>query len=196
MELIEGLKDMITQLGVGGIFLATALEYGCFPISSEILLPFIGYIVAGGGFSLFFAILAATAGGLVGTTACYLLGRVGGGVFERLSNRFESVNLGVSKAQGLFLKYGRESVFFARLFPIARTYISFPAGMAKMPYLPFILYTGAGVVLWNTALISVGYFLGNHWEMCKTFLGTYQNELLGLLVLGVVFIFWRKRRRK
>ena len=197
MSFIEAIKQLILELGAGGIFVATALEYGCFPVSSEILLPFIGYVIATNGYSLFHAIGIATAGGMVGTTFCYFIGRVGGKMFDKLALRFESVALGVRRAQGIFEKYGRESVFFARLFPIARTYISFPAGLAKMPVLPFIIYTTFGVFLWNTALISAGYFLGSHWELCKAFLKAYQWQISGVIACGVIlFILWKRCKKK
>lgn len=197
MNLIEAIKQLVLELGAGGIFVATALEYGCFPVSSEILLPFIGYVVAINNHSLIYTILVATVGGMVGTTACYLVGRVGGGLFEKLAKRFESVALGVKKAQSIFEKYGKESVFFARLFPIARTYISFPAGLAKMSAIPFMAYTAVGVFLWNTALISAGYFLGSHWDICKEFLKVYQWQLSGAIAFFILlFIVIRNRRRK
>ena len=197
LSIIEAIKQLVLELGAGGIFIATALEYGCFPVSSEILLPFIGYVVAVNGYSLFYTILIATFGGMIGTTTCYLVGRIGGRMFEKLAERFESIALGVGKAQKIFEKYGKESVFFARLFPIARTYISFPAGLAKMSALPFLIYTAFGVFLWNTALISAGYFLGSHWDVCKVFLKTYQWHLSGGLVFFVIiFVVVRNRSRK
>lgn len=197
MSFIEAIKQLVIELGAGGIFVATALEYGCFPVSSEILLPFIGYVIAVNGYSLFYTILIATIGGMVGTTCCYLVGRLGGKMFEKLAVRFEGIALGVRKAQGIFEKYGKESVFFARLFPIARTYISFPAGLAKMPAVPFLIYTAFGVFLWNTALISAGYFLGSHWDICKAFLKTYQWQLSGGIAITVIlFIVARNRSRK
>ena len=197
MSLIEAIKQLVIELGAGGIFVATALEYGCFPVSSEILLPFIGYVVAVNGYNLFYTILIATLGGMIGTTACYLVGRVGGRMFEKLAERFESIGLGVGKAQRIFEKHGKESVFFARLFPIARTYISFPAGLAKMSAVPFMIYTAVGVFLWNTALISAGYFLGSHWDVCKEFCKTYQWQLSGAIALMVIlFMVVRNRSRK
>ncbi|MDD3394359.1 MAG: DedA family protein [Anaerotignum sp.] len=197
MSLIEAIKQLIIELGAGGIFVATALEYGCFPVSSEILLPFIGYVIAVNGYSLFYTILIATIGGMIGTTSCYLVGRLGGKMFEKLAERFEGIALGVGKAQGIFEKYGKESVFFARLFPIARTYISFPAGLAKMSAVPFLIYTAFGVFLWNTALISAGYFLGSHWDVCKAFLKAYQWQLSGGIAFVVIlFIVARNRSKK
>ncbi|KXL52470.1 hypothetical protein CLNEO_21660 [Anaerotignum neopropionicum] len=197
MSFIDAIKQLIIELGAGGIFVATALEYGCFPVSSEILLPFIGYVIALNHYSLLNAILIATLGGMIGTTACYLVGRIGGRMFEELAVRFECIALGVKKAQSVFEKYGKESVFFARLFPIARTYISFPAGLAKMPAIPFVVYTAFGVLIWNTALISAGYFLGSHWDICIAFLKAYQWQLSGGIALAVIlFIAAKKFLRK
>lgn len=196
MSFIEAIKQLVIELGAGGIFVATALEYGCFPVSSEILLPFIGYVIALNGYSIVYAIIVATLGGMVGTLSCYFVGRVGGRMVERLANRFESIALGVGKAQNVFEKYGKESVFFARLFPIARTYISFPAGVAKMPLLPYVIYTVAGVLLWNSILISAGYLLGAHWNLCKEFIKMYQWQLSGTLIFLVVLLVVIKKYNK
>ena len=147
MDFLSALKQIILRLGYGGVFAATMLEYGCFPVSSEILLPFIGYMASQGGQSLFLTILFATGGGVLGSLGCYLVGRAGGRMLERLAERFRTIALGIEKAQAVFRKYGAASVFLARVFPIARTYISFPAGMAKMPLLSFCVYSALGAFL-------------------------------------------------
>lgn len=196
MDFFLALKQIILHLGYGGVFVATALEYGCFPVSSEILLPFIGYMTAQNRQSLLLTILFATGGGVLGSLCCYLIGRAGGHILERLAVRFQTIALGIEKAQAVFGKYGAISVFLARVFPIARTYISFPAGMAKMPMLSFGIYTAMGAFLWNTALISSGYFLGSYWEECRTFLETHQAVLyVALLFLFLFCLKWLKAKR-
>ncbi|MBR4015937.1 MAG: DedA family protein [Anaerotignum sp.] len=194
MDFLNALKQIIFRLGYGGVFVTTALEYGCFPVSSEILLPFIGYVTSQNQQSLLFTILFATAGGVLGSVGCYSIGRIGGRCLERLAGRFRTIRLGIRRAQAVFRKYGGASVFFARLFPIARTYISFPAGMAKMPFLPFCVYTALGAFLWNTALISGGYFLGSHWESAKSILGQHKMLFWVLLVLLLPVLIFKKRR--
>lgn len=197
MDFFMALKQIILKLGYGGVFAATALEYGCFPVSSEILLPFIGYMAVQGGQSLFLTILFATGGGISGSLCCYLIGRAGGSVLERLAARFQTIELGIRRAQAVFLRYGTASVFLARVFPIARTYISFPAGMAKMPLLPFCVYSALGALLWNTALISGGYFLGSHWDACKALLEKHQLFLFAVPIgIFIFFVIWQRKKEK
>ena len=86
MDFLTALKQIILRLGYGGVFAATMLEYGCFPVSSEILLPFIGYMASQGGQSLFLTILFATGGGVLGSLGCYLVGRAGGGCWNSWQN--------------------------------------------------------------------------------------------------------------
>lgn len=196
MDFFIALKQIILRLGYGGVFAATALEYGCFPVSSEILLPFIGYMASQGGQSLFITILFASGGGVLGSLCCYFIGRAGGSALERLSERFQTISLGIERAQTVFCKYGAASVFLARVFPIARTYISFPAGMAKMPLLPFCTYSALGAFLWNTALISGGYFLGSHWGVCRAFLENYQIIFLAVPIgIFILLINWQRKRK-
>lgn len=195
MDFFTALKQIILHLGYGGIFAATALEYGCFPVSSEILLPFIGYMASQGGQSLFLTILFATGGGVLGSFGCYLVGRAGGRMLERLAERFQTIALGIGKAQRVFNKYGAASVCLARVFPIARTYISFPAGMAKMPILSFGIYTAIGAFFWNTALISGGYFLGSHWKECRAYFENHRMFFLAVPI-GILILLIKKQRRK
>lgn len=162
--IIETLTDLVNSFGYLGIFIATSLEYGCFPVSSEVLLPFIGYSVYKGEMSLLGAVIVSTAGGIVGSLFCYCFGRFGKTFIEKsLCKRFSSIKKGIHNAERVFDKYGKQSVLLARVFPIARTYISIPAGLAGMNVAVFILYTSAGALIWNTVLISAGFYLGEYW---------------------------------
>ena len=189
------LTDLVNSLGYLGIFTATSLEYGCFPVSSEVLLPFIGYFVNQGGLSLFGAIAVSTLGGVVGSLFCYLLGRFGKHFIEKkLCVKFKSVKKGIDKAKEVFRKYGKQSVFIARVFPIARTYISFPAGLAGMGVGVFTLYTFMGALIWNTLLISAGFLLGEYWSTAGSIIS--DNHILFYIILmlvGMLFISFSKR---
>lgn len=178
---------MVNSFGYLGIFIATSLEYGCFPVSSEVLLPFIGYFVYGGKLSLFGAILVSTAGGIVGSLVCYCFGRFGKNFIEhRLCRKYMSLKKGVENAERVFNKYGRQSVLIARVFPIARTYISIPAGLAGMSVTLFIFYTTLGAFLWNTMLISAGYFLGEYWRSAGSVI--VENHVLFYIITAVLSI--------
>lgn len=195
-DFILYLSGIINSLGYLGIFGAAALEYACFPVSSEILLPFIGYSVYMGKLNLPLAVLFSTIGGVIGCSFCYGAGRFGRGIMDNIfSKRFCSVKLGIEKAEKYFVNQGKHSVFFGRLMPIVRTYISFPAGMAKMNYLTFLGYSSAGALLWNTFLISLGYYMGEHWEEISLFFGN--NKIaISLIVLMLVGIVWVNKKKR
>lgn len=193
--IIETLTDLVNSFGYLGIFIATSLEYGCFPVSSEVLLPFIGYSVYKGEMSLLGAVIVSTAGGIVGSLFCYCFGRFGKTFIERsLCRKFSSVKKGVENAERIFNKYGRQSVLLARVFPIARTYISIPAGLAGMNAAVFVLYTLLGAFVWNTMLISAGYFLGEYWREASGIIG--EKHLAFYLITGILSIVLIKLSKK
>ena len=182
--MIDTLKGMVDSFGYIGIFIATSLEYGCFPVSSEVLLPFIGFFVFGGEMSLFGAILVSTAGGIAGSLVCYCFGRFGRRFIEKtLCSKYSSLKKGLEKAGRVFDKYGSKSVLIARVFPIARTYISIPAGLMGMNIYAFVIYTAVGSFVWNTMLISAGYFLGGYGSLIKGNILFYVIMVLVSIVL-------------
>lgn len=182
--MIDTLKGMVDSFGYIGIFIATSLEYGCFPVSSEVLLPFIGFFVFGGEMSLFGAILVSTAGGIAGSLVCYCFGRFGRRFIEKtLCSKYSSLKKGLEKAGRVFDKYGSKSVLIARVFPIARTYISIPAGLMGMNVYVFVIYTAVGSFVWNTMLISAGYFLGGYGSLIKGNILFYVIMVLVSIVL-------------
>ena len=182
--MIDTLKGMVDSFGYIGIFIATSLENGCFPVSSEVLLPFIGFFVFGGEMSLFGAILVSTAGGIAGSLVCYCFGRFGRRFIEKtLCSKYSSLKKGLEKAGRVFDKYGSKSVLIARVFPIARTYISIPAGLMGMNIYVFVIYTAVGSFVWNTMLISAGYFLGGYGSLIKGNILFYVIMVLVSIVL-------------
>ena len=192
MNVFEILVEIINVLGYFGIFAATCLEYACFPVSSELLLPFIGYSVARGELNLFLAVLASTLGGVIGCLFCYFAGRFGEKFLENtVCKKCPSLKIGMDKAKNYFLSYGKHSVFIGRVFPIVRTYISIPAGMAKMNLVQFIFYTASGALIWNTILISAGYFLGEHWNSAAAFMKENQAFMMILFIVFVSFLLYR-----
>ncbi|HCT65085.1 MAG TPA: hypothetical protein DIC60_07495 [Lachnospiraceae bacterium] len=195
-DFILYLTGIINNLGYWGILGTTGLEYACFPVSSELLLPFIGYSVYMGRLNLPLAVLSSTIGGVVGCSFCYGAGRFGRGVMDKIFvKRFSSIGQGINKAENYFINAGKQSVFFGRLMPIVRTYISFPAGMAKMNYLTFLGFSAAGALIWNTFLISLGYFMGEHWEQITIL---FENNKVGisLIVLMLIGIIWINKKKK
>lgn len=197
-NIINILIEIINSFGYLGIFVATGLEYACFPVSSELLLPFIGYTVSKGELNIFYTILVSTAGGVIGCTFCYLIGRFFGDFINAtICKRFKSAKIGIDNAKNHFNKYGCQSVMVGRVFPIVRTYISIPAGMAKMNFFEFIIFSGIGALVWNTLLISIGFFLGEHWSEAKEILNNNKYLLYFILAsLIVTVIYFAKRKKK
>ena len=190
---------IVDKLGYLGVFASTALEYACFPVSSEILLPFIGCSVYNGSMELIQAVLAATFGAVAGCTLCFYIGRIGKRFIERLSGKYGAVKGGLDTACEKFDRYGDFSVFLLRLFPIARTYISFPAGMSKMSYARFIGYTAAGSFVWNSVLISAGYILGEYWSNVSEFMFEHTsacNIVIAAVICLLVANIIRDRKKK
>ncbi len=165
-KILDILLALIKKFGYGGVFIATGLEYACFPISSELLLPFIGFAAARNGNPLLPTVIVSTLGGCAGSLICYFIGRFGAKGLSKAFNsqgfktRFKGLRAGLKAAKDKFVKHGAASVFFARMLPIARTYISIPAGMSKMKISRFLLYTAGGAFLWNLCLITIGFLLG------------------------------------
>ena len=140
--------------------------------------------------TLFLTILSATIGSYLGTLPFYLLGIWGEqSVYKFLKKYGKYLFIeqdDVDKAFEFFNKYGKEVVLFGRLIPLVRTFISFPAGVAKMPFWQFTLYTLVGSAIWSTILATSGFLLGENWEVLLTWLSKYETLVIILCIVGVV----------
>jgi membrane protein DedA with SNARE-associated domain len=172
-----------------------AIESACIPLPSEIVMPFSGYLVASGRFSLNLVAIAGAFGCLLGSAVGYYLGATGGRwVLERYGRYVLISPHELETAERFFERWGAQAVFFSRLLPVVRTFIAFPAGVARMRLLPFALYTLAGSYLWCLGLAYVGMQLGQHW----TQLGPYFHRFDGVVALaslaaGLWFVYSRLR---
>ncbi len=190
------IKDIILTSGYPGVFILMALESACVPIPSEIVLPFAGWLVYDGQFDMVLAALAGTFGCLAGSLFAYVVGLYGG---RRLVLRYGKYVLlsekSLDTAERWFSKYGDSVVFFSRLLPIIRTFISLPAGMAKMNLVRFSILTFAGSLPWCFALTYVGYALGPNWEsITAVFEGLDILIVIGVIVI-LAWYLWRRRKR-
>lgn len=181
----------------GGSYLsllaAMAIENAGVPLPSEIILPSAGYLVLTGSFSFWPAVTVAVLGGLLGSWLAYALANWGGRTLVlRFGGRFGLEAGSLAKAEKWFSRYGDATVFFGRLLPIIRTYISFPAGLATMPPVRFSLFTVLGSLPWTVALIYAGLVLGRHLNQL-----TSSFHLLDALVaaasVAVAIIWWKRR---
>ncbi len=186
-EIITVVSDfiitLISSLGYFGVVIAMAIESACIPLPSEIILPFSGFLVYQGRFNLWLAALAGTLGCLIGSLVAYYIGVWGSRPLVEKYGRYILISHhDLDWADRWFKKYGEVTIFFSRLLPIIRTFISLPAGIAKMNIWRFIIYTVLGSFPWCLFLVYVGYRLGAHWENIKTYFHRFD------LVIGIVLI--------
>jgi membrane protein DedA with SNARE-associated domain len=156
-------SGLFSVAGYWGIVLAMALESAGIPLPSEIVMPLAGYLVQQGRFTLVGAALAGTVGNLLGSIIAYAIGRSGGRPLLLRYGRYVLISRAeIERAERWFARYGEISVLVSRVLPIVRTYFSFPAGAARMPFGRFCFYTFMGSLPWCFALTYLGVLLGQH----------------------------------
>ncbi|MCV2490121.1 DedA family protein [Geodermatophilus sp. YIM 151500] len=191
------LFDAIDALGPVGVGLSILLETVIPPIPSEVILPLAGYLVQTGRESLLPVFLFATLGSLLGALALYWLGRALGPKRSRwVLDRMPLVDAeDVDKAWHWFERHGRSAVFFGRLVPIVRSFISVPAGVVGMPLPQFVLYTTLGSGLWNALLIGGGMLLGTQYQLVERYVGVLDYLIVAAVVGSIAFLVVRRFRK-
>ncbi|HYA32408.1 MAG TPA: DedA family protein [Candidatus Bathyarchaeia archaeon] len=187
--------SVIEQLGYAGVFIAMGLESMCVPLPSEVIMPFAGFVVWMGELTLVGVTLAGTAGCLAGSLVAYFVGAFGGlPVLERYG-KYVLIRKGeLDRAHGWFERYGEVTVFVSRLLPIVRTFISLPAGVARMDVKKFSVYTVLGSLPWCLGLASVGVLLGPHWaDLEALFRYLDYVVIVGIIILVAYLIYHRER---
>ncbi|HET7306514.1 MAG TPA: DedA family protein [Gammaproteobacteria bacterium] len=182
----------IAGMGYRGIVLLMAIESACIPLPSEVVLPFSGYLVAIGRFNLWAVALAGATGCVLGSLIAYYVGLRGG---RPLAERFGKYLLisqrDLDRADHWFEHYGEITIFISRLLPVVRTFISFPAGVARMRVVRFVVLTFAGSFLWCLALAWIGMKLGEHWDTLGVYFHRFDALIVALAIVGAV---WYVRR--
>lgn len=187
--------EFIGSAGYAGVFVLMTLESACIPIPSEAIMLFAGFSVHKGELTLPGIVIAGVLGNLVGSWIAYAVGYYGRlDLLEK--NRLIHVNPKHLKwADDWFARYGGVTVFFSRMLPIVRTFISLPAGVAEMPFWRFTAYTAAGSLPWVLALALIGEAVGDNWEHWRHNLGYLDYLVLLAIVAGVVYLVVKRRRR-
>lgn len=189
------LTEALAATGYAGIVVAMALESACIPLPSEVIMPFAGFLAAQGRFSLWGASVAGAAGCALGSAAAYWVGARGGRAALLRYGRWVLITPAeVERADRFFARYGAAATFLARLLPVIRTFISLPAGVARMPFWPFLFYAFAGSLPWSYALAWAGFVLGEHWEQVAGFLRPFEGVILVALVAGTAWFVWHRLR--
>jgi membrane protein DedA with SNARE-associated domain len=193
--LIEFVTETIGSYGVPAVFVLMVLESMGILIPSEAISPFAGYLVSEGKMSLLAAVSAGVLGNLVGSSVAYFIGLRGGRELWFHYGKYVGVKAHhLHTAEKWFDKYGELTVFVSRCLPVVRTFISFPAGTAKMNFAKFALYTFLGCLPWVFALTYFGYVLGENWETIGDYLHYLDYAVAVALVAGAVYLLWRWRR--
>ncbi len=188
----------IATLGYGGVVLLMAIESACVPLPSEIIMPFAGYLVYTGHFTLHGAAMAGAVGCIVGSIPAYYLGQYGGRpVIERWGRYVLLSRHELDLADRLFARWGQWVVLVGRLLPVVRTFIAFPAGVARMDMTRFVVFTFLGSYPWCYGLAWVGRVLGERWNQDPRLKAAFHrfDLAIGLLIVAAVALFvWHKLR--
>ena len=169
-----------------------AIESACIPLPSEIIMPFSGYLVYTGRFNLFWVSVAGAFGCVVGSVVAYWAGILGGRPFmERYGKYILISHRDLDTAERWFKRYGDWAIFFSRLLPVIRTFISLPAGIAKMNFPKFILYTFLGSLPWCFALAYIGKVLGENWESIRKYFHGADIVIIIIIILGITLFIYR-----
>ncbi len=181
--------------GYTAVIVGMAMESACLPVPSELIFGFVGYLVFLGRMNFSVAVAAGVAGGLIGSILSYLLGYYGGRpLVDKYGRYFFLSKRHVETAQRWFDRYGIKMTFFGRLLPVVRTFISLPAGFAKVPFVQFVIYTVLGSIPWTIGLIYAGMFLGENWHKIDAFGHNVSLVIgIGLVLAGIV---WLRRHRE
>ena len=173
MEFISSIFD---KYGLFATLFIIFLEYACFPLSSEIILPALGALARARELSFFILLPLSVLAGLLGTGVCYMVGRIGGSVLlDKIGRRFPKMQKGILASRNKFDCYGAAAVCFLRVIPLCRTYIAFIAGAAKQPAPVYFSFSLLGITIWNSALLSLGYFLQDNWGAVSGYYERYKQ---------------------
>lgn len=198
-DLARWTGDVVYSMGYLGVAALIALQNLFPPVPSALILPLAGFLVGQGRFSFLPVLLAATTGSVSSALVFYTLGRhIGEERLRKVVGRFGRYALvevsDLDRALGWFGRYGGKAVLFGRLVPGVGTFVSVPAGLARMPVLRFVACTAVGTALWNGAFIGLGWALGTRWQLVQRYLHAFEYGLLAAAVAGLLWFLWRRWR--
>ena len=202
---IPFLEALYERFGYVGVVIAMAIESAAIPLPSELILPFAGWSVSKGltepltssPWSYWGAVIAGVLGNTLGSLASYAIGAYGGRPLVERYGKYVLISAhDLELADRWFARYGEATVFFSRMLPIVRTFISVPAGIARMPLWRFTLFSILGAIPWVMLLVWGGMQLGDHWLELKHNLRGLDYLIAAVILLGVGLFIWRHVRRR
>ena len=193
--IVDFATNVIGDLGLAGIFILMLLDSACIPTSSEAIMLFAGFEVSDGRFSMIEIVIAGAAGNLVGSWIAWGIGWYGRvELLEKHGKWLHITPKHLAWADRWFERYGGPTVFFSRMLPVIRTFISLPAGVARMPFWKFTVLSIAGIIPWVLAFALVGEAVGDRWDEWQQNLHYADYVILAAIGAGIVYLLWRRRR--
>jgi membrane protein DedA with SNARE-associated domain len=195
--LITFCTDLIGNWGLPGVFFLMVLESACIPVPSEAIMLFAGFAVSRGDMTLAGAVTAGVLGNILGSWIAYAVGYYGGRPFVARYGKYVLLRQHhLETSERWFKRYGSPAVFFSRVLPVVRTFISLPAGFARMPFWKFSLYTIVGCVPWVLMLGYVGEKVGTNWEHVQKYLHYVDYAVAAAVIALIVWLIVRARRKR
>jgi membrane protein DedA with SNARE-associated domain len=201
-KLVDFATNVVGDLGLFGVFALMVPESACIPIPSEATMLFSGFNLSSeathqADYTLFTLVLTGVVANVIGSWIAYAIGYYGRiELLEKHGRKIHVKKTDIERADRWFARHGEATVFFARMLPIVRTFISLPAGVARMPFWRFTLFTFLGCVPWVFALAFIGKQAGDNWTKWKDSLHYVDYAVAALIVVGIVLWFVRRQRRR
>ena len=193
--LVEFATNVVAELGLPGIFVLMLVESALIPVPSEATMLFAGFNVSKGEYSLFAVTMAGSVANLAGSWIAYAIGYFGRvDILEKHGRKLHIKPSHLALADRWFERHGDITVFASRMLPIVRTFISLPAGIARMPFWRFSVLTFLGCVPWVLMLAFIGQQVGDRWESWKDSLHLFDYAVAAIILIGVIWLFIRYRR--
>lgn len=182
---------VISRFGYTGIVATMAIESACIPLPSEIIMPFSGYLITTGQFTMLGVTLAGAIGNVIGSIVAYFAGVWGGRPFaERYGPYVLITRRDLERADRWFFKYGEAAVLISRMLPVVRTFISLPAGVARMNFPRFVIFTFVGAVPWCFLLAYVGLKMGERWNELRDYFHGFDVVIGLFLAAAFAYFLW------
>jgi membrane protein DedA with SNARE-associated domain len=192
LEFLSGfIIDVISAMGYPGVVLLMAIESACIPLPSEVIMPFSGYLVFTGRFNLWLVSAAGALGCNLGSIAAYYVGYYGGRPLVEKYGRYVMLSKhDLELAERWCARYGQAAVFFSRLLPVVRTFIALPAGVMRLEFWRFNLYTFLGSFPWCFGLAYVGMKMGEHWTGLRVYFHRFDLVIGVVLAAAIAWFVW------